>query len=158
MAENSDYQKWETRMQHPHDSVIEVLDKKAKDDGWKTEKHPSKEHGIDLLLQKDNGLVIIEAVGEREKQPNVSGRVKSALGAIIMDMNNEEIGKEYRYCIAFPATQAFERCRIPIRPRQQLKLNIVFVDCYSGLLKVLLPNGRDIGDVIDLSSFDEVFK
>lgn len=154
MAENSDYQKWETRMQHPHDSVIEVLDKKAKDDGWKTEKRPSKEHGIDLLLQKDNGLVIIEAVGEREKQPNVSGRVKSALGAIIMDMNNEEIGKEYRYCIAFPATEAFERCKIPAKARRLLRLNIIFVECRTGALKVLLPSASDRAD---LTNFDELF-
>ena len=84
--------------------------------------------------------------------------MERALGQIIMDMSNEEAGKEYAYCVAFPATQAFERCRIPIRPRQQLKLNIVFVDCCSGLLKVLLPDGRYVRDAIDLSSFDELFK
>lgn len=154
MAENSDYQKWETRMRHPHDSVIEVLDKKAKDDGWKTEKHLSKEHGIDLWLEKNNDLVVIEAVGEREKQPNVSGRVKSALGAIIMDMNNEETGKDYRYCIAFPATEAFERCKIPTKARKLLRLNIIFVECCTGALKVLLPGASDRAD---LTNFDELF-
>jgi hypothetical protein len=154
MAEASDYQKWVAIRRHLHDSVIEVLDKKAKDDGWRTEKHASTEHGIDLSLEKNNGLVVIEVVGEREKQPNVRGRVKSALGAIIMDMNNEETGKEYRYCIAFPATEAFQRCEIPVKARELLRLNIIFVECRTGALKVLLPSSSDRAA---LTNFDDLF-
>jgi len=140
--------------------VVNRIKERAKLEGWEREKpaHPS-EGSIDLKLNKNNNrILVIEAKGERKSQGPVKGRVERALGQIVMDMNNEEAGKKYAYCVAFPATQAFERCRITTRPRQQLKLNIVFVDCYSGLLKVLIPNGRDVGDTIDLSSFDELFK
>ena len=160
MTKNSDlenqqeYQKWEAKMQHSHDSVIEVLDKKANDDGWKTEKHLGNEPGIDLKLKRNNCLVIIEAEGERPDQPNVTGRVKMALGAIIMDMNYEETGKEYRYCIAFPATEAFEKYKIPAKARKRLGINMIFVECTTGILKVLLP---DANDAADLNNFDELF-
>lgn len=151
-------QKWETIMQHSHDSVVEVVEKKAKDDGWKTEKkHLGNEPGIDLKLEKNNRIVIIEAAGERPNQPDITGRVKMALGAIILDMKNEEPKKEYRYCLAFPATPAFTKYQIPRKPRKQLQLDIIFVECSSGLLKVLLPDGKDTEDAIDLSNFDELF-
>jgi hypothetical protein len=95
-------------MQHSHDTVIEALDKKAKDDGWEViDKHLGKKHGIDMRLRKSNCLVVIEAVGERASQPSVTGRVKSVLGAVIMRMNNGDAGKEHRYCVAFPATEAY---------------------------------------------------
>lgn len=138
--------------------VVNRIEERANLEGWETEKHVHPgEGGIDLKLKKNNNqIIVIEAKGERATQRAVKGRVERALGQIVMDMNNEEAGKEYVYCVAFPATQAFGRCKIPTRARQQLKLNIVFVDCFSGLLKVLLPNGRDIEDAIDLSSFDEL--
>lgn len=140
--------------------VVNRIIERAKLERWNTEGTVDRgEGGIDLKLKKNNDrIIIIEAKGERASQRSVKGRVERALGQIVMDMNNEEAGKEYAYCVAFPATQAFERCRITTRPRQQLKLNILFVDCCSGLLKVLLPNGRDTRDAIYLSSFDELFK
>ena len=140
--------------------VVDRIEGRAKLEGWDTEKHVhGGEGGIDLKLKKkkNNRLVVIEAKGERKSVGSVKGRVERALGQIIMDMNNEEAGKEYAYCVAFPCTQAFERCRIPIRPRQQLKLKIIFVECCSGLLKVVSPNAEGTGDAIDLSSFDELF-
>jgi len=141
-----------------HDSVLEELVKKAEVGGWKIQKHMGREAGIDLKLERNNRIVVIEAVGERPDQPNITGRVKMALGAIILDMKNEETENEYRYCLAFPATPAFTKYQIPRKPRKQLQVNIIFVECSSGLLKVLLPDGKDTEDGIDLSSFDELFQ
>jgi hypothetical protein len=155
MSEGSDRQKWEERTKNSHERVVEALDRKANNDGWKTvEKHSGPEQGIDLKLEKDNRLVITEVAGERPAQPNVTGRVKMALGAIMMDMNNEEAGREYRYCIAFPATEAFERCKIPVQARKFLGINVIFVKCATGALKVLLP---DANNVTDLSNLDGLF-
>jgi len=148
--------KRDKRLEYPHDGVIKVLEQKVTSD-WKKIKHIGSDTGIDLTLAKDDRMVVIEAEGEREKSKNVKGRVKMALGAIIMDMNKEETGKVYRYCIALPDTEAFKECKIPARPRQQLGLNIIFVDCPTGLLKVLLPDGKDTKEAINFSSFDKLF-
>ena len=71
-----------------------------------------------------------------------------------MDMKNEESEKDYRYCLAFPATEAFRKCKIPTKARQRLGLNIIFVECPTGLLKVLKA-GAD--DVFELNNLDELF-
>jgi hypothetical protein len=157
------YNEWEERQkkanQYSHNSVLEKMVKKAEVGGWKTlEHHEGREAGIDLKLERNNRVVVIEAVEERPTQPNITGRVKMALGAIILDMKNEETEKEYRYCLAFPATPAFTNYRIPGKPRKQLQVSIIFVECFSGLLKVLLPDGQDTEDAVDLSNFDQLFQ
>jgi hypothetical protein len=155
MTEKSDREKWEERMRHPHDSVIEELDKKAKNDGWEVvEKHLGKEHGIDMRLRKNDRLVVIEVVGERASQTSVTGRVKLVLGAVIMGMNNGDAGKEHRYCVAFPATEAYYRCSIPAKARKLLRLSVIFVDCRAGALEVVLP---DAIHKVEFTSFDELF-
>lgn len=154
---NLDSKNQKERMQHEHDPVVEVLKEKAKSEHWITEAHFGRDAGIDLKLEKDNRIVIIEAAGERPNQKNVTGRVKLALGAIILDMKYEKPHEVYRYCLAFPATPAFMKHNIPCKARKQLGLNIILVECSTGLLKVLLPNGKDTEDAIDLSNFDELF-
>jgi hypothetical protein len=155
MSEDSDRRKWDERIENSHERVVEALNKRANDDGWKTVgKHSGAEQGIDLKLEKDNRLVIIEVAGERPTQPNVIGRVKMALGAIMMDMKDEEAGREYRYCVAFPATEAFERCRIPPKARKSSGINVVFLECTTGALKILLP---DADRMTDFSNLDGLF-
>jgi hypothetical protein len=155
VTKKSEYEKWEERMWHPHDSVLEALDKKAKRDGWEVvEEHLGKERGIDMRLRKNNCLVVIEAVGERASQSSVTGRLKAVLGAIIMRMDGEEAGREYRYCVAFPATEAYYECSIPVRARKLLRLSVVFADCRTGALEVVMPDARG---KVDLTSFDELF-
>jgi hypothetical protein len=162
---NSEKQKFEKemrerdkRLENSEYRVIEALEKKANFEGWETDEkhvHPG-EGGIDLKLKRrnDNRIIVIEAKGERANQRNAKGRVALALGQITMDMKNEEPEKDYRYCLAFPATEAFRKCKIPTRPRQRLGLNIIFVECTTGLLTVYQP---DTKDVIDLKTFNELF-
>jgi len=155
MSEDSDSRKWDERIENSHERVVEALNRKANDDGWKTiGKHSGPEQGIDLKLEKDNRVAIIEVAGERPTQPNVTGRVKMALGAIMMDMKDEEAGREYRYCMAFPTTEAFERCKIPLKARKSSGISVVFVECTTGALKVLLP---DANDMTHFSNLDGIF-
>ncbi len=160
-AKQQQFENWKKRQQQQSEKarkwsegrVVEELEKRAKSEGWTTEKHPGNEPGVDLKLGKDNRIIIVEAKGERPKQKHAGGRVEAALGAIIMDMKEENPDKVY--CVAFPATEDFQKvvCEIPTTPRQRLGLSIIFVECPTGLLKVLRP---DAEDAIDLSKFDEL--
>ncbi len=170
MASNSDleYKKWvgikkqqeEVATENSETIVVNRIAERANSEGWKTDlKHEQPgEGGIDLRLKKsdDNRIIIIEAKGERVNLSQRDGRSRIifALGQIILDMKDEEPDRVYRYCLAFPATPAFTKCEIPRKPRKQLGLNIFFVECSTGSLKVLLPDGKD---AIDLSNFDELF-
>lgn len=175
-SSDSEYKKWEEkckrreeRKKHQEEIakknsekiVVNRIVERANSQRWETDEkhvHPG-ETGIDLKLKKsDHRLLVIEAKGERA-QRNAKGRVASALGQVIMDMKDEKPEKIYGYCLAFPFTEGFEKVvyKIPSKARHRLGLNIIFVDCSTGLLKVLLPSGKDAKDAIDLSSFGELF-
>lgn len=73
-----------------------------------------------------------------------------------MDMKEEKLDKVCCYCVAFPATEGFQKvvCRIPTTPRQLLGLNVISVKCTEGLIKLRRPQASD---EIDLRNFDELF-
>ena len=158
------YEKWEIKMREREKEgicsekvVINQIEKRANFDGWDTlaKNDNPGQTGIDLKLKKKNGncIIIIEAKGERVRQINAKGRTQMALGAIIMDM--KEGNHDRVYCLAFPNTANFQKAvaMIPTGVRKRLGLNTIFVDCTTGVLRVLLP---DRNDVIDLSSFEEL--
>lgn len=161
---DSEYEKWvkiktkkeEIAKENNEKIVADRIAKRANSEGWDSEEHTGHEHGIDLRLERGNHIIIIEAKGER---PNLSqrggrSRVVSALGQIILHMKDGDADNVYCYCLAFPATPAFTECKIPCKPRKLLRLNIIYVDCYTGLCKVLLPSGKN---AINFGSFDELF-
>ena len=156
------YEKWERKVTQDTEAkmcneniVINQTEKKAKCDDWETiyKNDIPGQTGIDLKLKKGNSIIVIEAKGGRVSQKNAKSRIEMALGAIIMDMEKENSDKSYYYCLAFPATEAFKKCEIPSRARQQLGLNIIFVDCSTGLLKIIRSDRKDM---TDFSSFDEL--
>ena len=159
MTSNSDseYKKWEEIMQNIEDRVIEELEKKAKSEGWIPIKNVGRgKPGVDLKLTKDNRIIIIEAKGERLGPPQHGSEVRGALGEIIMDMKGESPAKVYCYCMAFPDTKGFRRVvhDISAIPRQRLGLNIIFVECPEGSLKLLQPGAPN---ATNLSNLDELF-
>ncbi len=159
---NSDKQKFEEEMKrlgNSEECVMEVLCKRTAYDSWEIkDRHPGNDPGIDLKVQKDNRIIIIEAKGERPSPGQYKNEVWGALEEIVKDMKDENPEIEYRYCCAFPDTKTFQRAvhlYIPRKLCQERKINIVFVNCESGLLKVLQ---HDTSTVIDLNNFDELFR
>jgi len=142
------------RDQNQESAVIESMAIIANSQCWQiVEKHVGQsDPGIDLKLEKENRTIIIEAKGERPKQPNIDGRIQMGLGQIVSRMKDEEINREYRYCLVFPDTKSFVERVIPIRPRKLLQLYIMYVDCLNKSLRVLCPNKETIESSINLVS------
>ncbi|MDD5605506.1 MAG: hypothetical protein WC231_01325 [Dehalococcoidales bacterium] len=133
--------KQELYQQYNEKLVCEVLANMAKPD-WQTETHYDKgEKGVDIIAEKDNVVVVIEAKGERENTSQTSGesRIMAALGQIIMRMGNEEPDKKYHYCVAFPDTKAFTKSKIPLKPRKLLGITVLYVDCPNNAVKIVYP-------------------
>ncbi len=154
MEDNNE--KWEIIRQNPEEQVIEILENRANAEGWKTiDKNVGRVQGVDLKLLKANNVIVIEAKGEREGPPQHRSELNGVLGEIIMDMKEEKLHQVYSYCIAFPKTDRFRRTvdNIPLKPRQRLGLNIIFVDCSTRLLTVLQSAAQH---EIALNNFDEL--
>ena len=120
-------------------------EKKADLDDWTAHEKPGNETGIDVVLEKEGNKILIEAKGARASQKNARSSVASALGQIIKDMNDNNPEGTHGYCVAFPSTGDFRKASesIPLRCRRLLGVNVIFVDCVTGLLTVRQPNSRD---------------
>ena len=108
------------------DAIKSVLAQFFEQNGWETEVHKDREHGVDFQAQKDDLCWKIEVKSEYEKNEVNYNSFLYVLGQIIMRMDSPNT----YYGIAFPKTEQYEKlcAKIPQEAKERIRIFIFIID------------------------------